>query len=309
MTEFYRVTDDVDDNLAEYHNELIDGLQAIPGPDGWMQNGKLSVTVSSNDLVVALKTKSGTDPSVTDPIAICINGTVRSVTAATSITLADATNWMGLGGAMFATLENDLFAYAVWDSNSSIVALSVSRYPGGCVVSDFNSTNTHEKYLGNYANFTSTDDVVVIGRFAATLSAGAGYTWTVPTFTSANLIHYPIYETRVTAYTPTETGFSSTTINIGRYQVIRNRVKCSGLINGTSDGTTLVHGAPFTSKTIADMNWAGNMGASLDNGSLVATGDVFVASNVAVITVRKSAAGAWTGSGNKVTSYQIEYEI
>ena len=33
-------------------------------------------------------------------------------------------------------------------------------------------------------------------EFGATLSAGAGYTWSVPTFTVNNLIQRPIYETK-----------------------------------------------------------------------------------------------------------------
>jgi len=93
-------------------------------PDGTMYNGKLSVTVVSSDLVVALVTASGGTPSATDPVWVKINGSVRKAVAATSCTLADATNWFGSGGATLAALEIDYFAYAVWDSNSSVVAIT-----------------------------------------------------------------------------------------------------------------------------------------------------------------------------------------
>lgn len=211
--------------LQDFVNMLF---QLIPRP-GMMLNGKLSVTVSANDLIVALKTNAGTDPSTTDSVAININGTIRVVTAATSITLADATNWGNAGSAELATKEIDWFAYAVWDSNSSIVALSSSRIPYGRLVSDFSSTSTNEKYLGNYANFTSTDNLVNIGRFAATLSAGAGYTWTVPTFTGLNLIQEPCFETRRLSWTPahSRTGGAYTnapTVSTAEYQIINNRM-------------------------------------------------------------------------------------
>lgn len=191
--------------------------------NGEMRNGKFQVTVVSNDLVVALKTALSADPSSSDPVYVKIGGTVRTITAATSITLADGTNWFNAGSAELATKEIDYFIYFVWDSNSSLVALSSSRIPYGKLVSEFSATTTNEKHLANYANFTATDSVENAGRFAATLSAGAGYTWTVPTFTDANLIHVPITETRLLDFVPTVTPSagtrSSVVVTFDKYQV------------------------------------------------------------------------------------------
>lgn len=184
-------------------------------PDGTMLNLKLNVTVSSDDLVVALKTHAGTDPSATDPGYVKINGTVRSVTASTSFTLADGTSWFAMGGVAFGGKENDYFAYLVWDSNSSIVAISASRIPLGKTVNatDFSTTTTNERHLVNYSNFTVGDDMVNIGRFAATLSlSGTSHLWTVPTFSTENLIQSPIGYTRVVSTAPT---FTNITIGDG----------------------------------------------------------------------------------------------
>lgn len=229
-------------------------IMAGLAPDGTMFGGKISVTVVSNDLVVAIKTTAGADPSATDSVAVKINGTVRTISAATSITLADATNWFNAGGAELAAKEIDYFLYAIWDSNSSVVAIGPARIPYATLVSDFSATTTNEKYLGNYANYTSTDDVVVLGRFAATLSAGAGYTWTVPTFTSANLIHRPIFETRRLDYTPahSRTGGAYTnapTTSFAHYQIIGNRLMIyerhsQNATPGSSGAQTVT--APFT---------------------------------------------------------------
>lgn len=194
-------------------------------PDGTMWNGKIAPTVASNNLTLTLQTASGGTPSLSDPVLVKINGVIRTVAAATSCTLAAATNWGNAGGAELATIEVDWFAYAVWDSNSSIVALSCSRVPHGTVVStaDFSATTTNAKHLVNYANFTVGDDVVNIGRFAATLSAGAGYTWTVPTFTSTNLIQKPIYNTRLLSFTSTTGGITvGDGVGVYKYRIDRD---------------------------------------------------------------------------------------
>lgn len=222
-------------------------------PDGSMWNGKIAPTVSSSDLILTLQTKSGGTPSASDPIYIMINGTLRTVTAATSCTLADGTNWFNSGSAELATISVDYFAYAIWDSNSSVVAVAPARIPYATLVSDFSATSTNEKFIGNQSNYTSTDDVVVIGRFAATLSAGAGYTWTVPTYTSTNLIQQPVYETQIMTYTPTVTSSTGTITTVGsvsgRYQFMGRRffVDQSGAIttNGTGGGLLRIS-TPFT---------------------------------------------------------------
>lgn len=229
MTAFTRVTDDVHDNLAGYHNELIDGLQAIPGPVGWIQNGKISVVVSSNDLVVSLLTKAGATPSTTDPISIEFPDGKHLITSAISITLADGTNWFNAGSAELATKLVGYFVYVVWDSNSSVVALTIARIPCARLVSDFSATTTNEKHCFNYANFTTTDNVTNIGYFEATNSGSASYLWTVPTFTNQNLKHEPTFETNLLNWAPqhSRTGTAYTnlpTTNNAQYMVVHNRV-------------------------------------------------------------------------------------
>jgi hypothetical protein len=95
-------------------------------------------------------------------------------------------------------------------------------------VSDFSATTTNEKYIAGYSGFTTTDEVEVIGRFAATLSAGAGYTWTVPTFTAANLIQRPIYETRWLDWTPTVSVSGGTVPTYTAVYTNRYRVTLAG---------------------------------------------------------------------------------
>ena len=82
MTTFTSVTDSVDYVKAADINQYGTLFQAIPGPDGWVENGKITVTVVSNNITVALKTKADANPSVSDPVTVWINGTKRQCTAA-----------------------------------------------------------------------------------------------------------------------------------------------------------------------------------------------------------------------------------
>jgi len=244
---------------------------------GMMINGKLNVTVVSSDLVVKILTLAGADPSASDPVLINIAGTLRTVSAATSCTLADGTNWMDLGGTRFATLEQQLFVYAIWDSNSSVVAVAPARFSHGRLVSDFSATTTDEKYIGNYANYTSTDQVANIGLFAATLSAGAAYTWTVPTFTNVNLRHEPTFETDWMTWLPASSAggsltYGSVTYPLARYRIMRHKVEyelcASGTLGGTAS-TNISFTLPFeatqsglTDPPLLGLGWASDTNVS-----------------------------------------------
>lgn len=184
----------------------------VNAPDGTMLNGKISPTVVSNDLVLTLLTKAGNTPSAGEPVWIKLNGTWRAITAALSVTKADGTNWFNLGSAELATKEVDLFAYLGYNATDGVV-IGYARVPHGRSYDDFSTTTTNEEYcaISTITNAAATDYYHVIGRFAATLSAGAGYTWTVPTYTAKNLIQEPIYETRRLLYQPAYSASGSMT--------------------------------------------------------------------------------------------------
>jgi len=252
----------------------LDGVKTMLGVNGvgWMRegmmyNGVLSVTVSANDLIVALKTRAGTDPSASDPVYIMINGTVRKCIAALSKTLADGTNWFNSGGAELATKEVDYFAYAIWNTTpaTDIVDLGFARVPYFNVYSQASGTTTNEKYLAfaNASTPTSTDDMVNIARFTAILSAGAGYTWTVPTFTSVNLIQRPTFETRLLSWTPTWTNL--TIGNATQVATYKLSTECNFDIdvifgNTTSIGGDVSHSTPIAGVAFGFMKVAGTLG-------------------------------------------------
>lgn len=218
-------------------------------------NYSIAPSVASNDLTVAIKDAAGNNPTSSSPCVFRIGGSERILSTSLSVTKADGTNWANLGGAQLATKETDLFVYIVWNTNTSALDILWSRIPHATLYSDFSSTTTNERYGAiNATAPAATDNVVNIGRFAATLSAGAGYTWTVPTFTSSNLIQRPCFDGRHLSYTSalTWTAGAAPTGGTGlvyNYQIEGNKCFIKGQGYTMTAGTTvtvLTATLPFT---------------------------------------------------------------
>jgi hypothetical protein len=173
-------------------------------PQGFLLNGKIVPSVASNNLTVAIKGMDGNDPSASNPVYVRIGDTVRTITAALSVTKNAGTNYFNSGGAELATKEVDYFVYLGYNATDGVV-IGFARIPYVSRYDGFSTTSTAETYcaISTITNAAAADGYELIGRFAATLSAGAGYTWSVPTFTATNLIQKPIFETRLLTYVPT----------------------------------------------------------------------------------------------------------
>lgn len=230
-------------------------------------NYKLTPTVSSNNLTLALKTLAGTDPSPTDPLIFKIGDSWRAVTAALSVTKNAGTNWFASGATALATFEIDYFAYIGYNTTDG-VTLGYARFPSARQYSDFSATTTNEKYcaISTITTAASTDYYEVIGRFAATLSATASFNWSVPTYTAINLIQEAIYETRTLSYTPqwAATGTAPAIGNavIAGYYRIKNGTFISNML--VTFGNTSTYGTgnwtfslPFTTSALTNSAWFG----------------------------------------------------
>lgn len=155
----------------------------------------------SGNLTVTLKSTDGNDPSSSSPISVKIGGSEYLIESALSVTVNAGANTFNAGSAELATHEIDYFVYLGYNATDG-VTLGISRIPFAIKYSDFNATATHEKYcaISTIANATSADAYSVIGRLNAVLSAGAGYTWTVPT--DNVIVNSQIYHTRPLEWTP-----------------------------------------------------------------------------------------------------------
>lgn len=282
--------------------------------EGFMTNGKIVPSVASNNLTLALKTLAGTDPTSSDKVQIRIGGVIHDITSALSVTKNAATNWFNAGSNELKTKEIDYFAYIGYNATDGIV-LGFARIPYAAIYSDFSVTTTNEKYcaISTITNAAAGDNYVNVGRFAATLSAGAGYTWTVPTFTNKNLIQYPVYKSRWLSYTPTITGYSANPTNsFYEYYIDENVVEImfSENTTGTSNATTKSYTAPFSSLATTYYQYNPALPSPVDNGATVAAGFIYFANNGNVIGFYKSLAANWTASGNcYMGRFMVRYRI
>jgi hypothetical protein len=239
-------------------NNIEDGIERL------FQAGttpyRLSVTVASNNLTVALKNQNGDDPSASVPVRVQIGDTVREVTAALSVTAPAATNWCNAGSSELATREIDWFAYLGYNATVGVV-IGFARFPYASLYSDFSATATNEKHcrISNITSAVAGDPYTLIGRFAATLSGGAGYTWSVPTYTNKNLIHRPINSTRQLEYTTTvtysggTTNPTSNTVSVSRYSIIDTDFRVhiqSALVRGSGDRSVHTYTLPWASFSV-----------------------------------------------------------
>lgn len=265
------------------HNSSGVLFSPIYAPQGFLQNGKLSVTVGSNNLTVAIKTIAGADPSATDPVYVRIGDSVRSITAALSVTKNAGTNWFNSGGAELATKEIDYFAYVGYNATDGVV-LGFARVPYGTKYGDFSATTTAETYcaISTITTAAATDYYEVVGRFAATLSAGAGYTWTVPTYTAINLIQRPIFETRWSSAVFTVSGSTGSkgtyanSIQCALYKIrgdsmaVRVAQTCTNV--GSWTGNLQIQLPMGASSTYASATQLITQGGVLTNGALTVEG-------------------------------------
>jgi hypothetical protein len=299
-------------------NETIDNiyLDILPSgvslrrnaPQGFLINGKIVLSVASNNLTVALKNLAGTDPSTTDPVYCRIGDTVRIITAALSVTKNAATNWCNAGGAELATKEVDYFAYLGYNATDGVV-LGFSRIPYALQYSDFSATTTNEIYcaISTITNAAATDYYNVIGRFAATLSAGAGYTWSVPTFTAINLIQRPIFETRTLSCSTVHTGFSANPTYAFNYKIVNKILYVNYFITGagTSNGTGYTITLPISS---SDVNIF-PLSQGLNNSANCSVTPVIQSSGNVITFYNGFYGTVWTASGSKYAYFHEQMFI
>lgn len=219
-------------------------------------NGKIAVSVASNNLTVAIKTLADTDPSASNPVGVYINGALRLITSALSVTANAGTNWFGSGNTLLENKEIDYFVYLAWNAGGSIVMLGFGRVPYARVYGDFtgwaSSTNPRYCHLVNTTSSALTDNFVNVGRFAATLSGAGTHNWSVPSVTTNTIVQRPIFNTRWLSYTPNIVEWANaptSTTRTGIYQINMEiaSVHCqiTGTQNANNSGQAVRTGLPI----------------------------------------------------------------
>ena len=302
-----------DGSDLEYFTPASSGFSNFNGPEGFLINGKIVPSVASNNLTVAIKGMDGNDPSASNPVYIRIGDAVRTISSALSVTKNAGTNYCNSGSSEFATKEVDYFVYIGYNATDGVV-VGFSRIPYATIYSDFSTTATAETYcaISTITNAAAGDNYIVVGRFAATLSAGAGYTWTVPTFTSLNLIQRPVRETRWLTYVTTASGFTSAPDMTSRYLIRERTVTVVQWFNATptSNSTSTSFTAPMAAKTITNGLWRACGRGSNNSTQLTTPISVELGSGSSTINTYKDMAGAaWTNANGKLAEFTLIYEI
>lgn len=225
--------------------EQIDYTKALV--EGMILNGKIVPSIASNNLTLALKGVDGNDPSATNPVYVRINSVTRTITAALSVTLNAGTNWFSHGSAVTAAQDIDYFVFLAWDNSNSAVRIGFARIPYPILYSEFSATTTNQRYGAFNTAPSSGDSVVNVGRFRARLSAGAGYTWSIP---NVEVINYPVFATDTLSFNMVVTAGTGWGITTGlQYQIIMDtvtvRVTGAGALSGTA-GSAIVWTLPLT---------------------------------------------------------------
>lgn len=218
---------------------------------------QITTSAASGNLTVSLLNYLGQTPSVAVPVKIQIWGVVRTISSSCAKVSNAWVNFLNMGSAELATKEVDLFVYLIWDATNSLVKIAYSRYPSANVLWDLNnnwwSPWLVEKWYDTDWLFTGTYSMVNIWRFNAILSAGAGYTWSIPA--TSLIINQPTYETRWLSWTPVWQ-WGAFTITNGfvnpEYKIVGSTLYSSMQDNFSNTGgtlsDTLAYSNPFTVK-------------------------------------------------------------
>lgn len=282
-------------------------------PAGYLFNGYLDVSVSSGDITVAVKTLSGSNPSATDPVYVRIGDVEHELTAALSVTISAGTNTFNSGSSELATHAVPYWVYLGYNSTDGVV-IGVARFPYATVYSDFSITATNEKYcaISTITSAGASDVYQMVGYFEATLSAGAGYTWSSPT----NIKSWPITQSGLMTYTPTPSASGSmtwTSVTIGRADYIINgrNIDITVRGNGTTGGTAsnaLYYTVPFG--TTDTSNAPLGYGTVVDNASAPTPARVTIGSGTPqIIQTYKADNSNFALAAGKTSNIHIAYDI
>jgi len=303
---------DVSVGAAVWKETTVTGAD-LANAEGMLKNGKIVRTVSSNNLTVAIKTLTGSDPSASDPVKVVIDGTERSITSALSVTINAGTSTFKAGSAQHSNQILYLLVHLGWRAAASEVFIGVARC-FGFSYADFSSTATNEDYLAYSGSApASTDKIVNIGSVTATNSGSASYNWSVPA--TDRVINYPIFETPWMIWNPGWGGFSSIPTNdFAPYKITRDSVRFFVISNtaGTSNSTAFTLELPFRAKTITNAIWYGVLGCTDNGTNLTNPSRIYILSGATQGNIVLAfGSSSFTASGNKrvLTMPIMEYQI
>lgn len=200
-------------------------------------------SISSNNLVVALKRADGTnDASASYPLSILVGTTRMNITASLSVTVpSSAGDVFGWDGGKIQANDAQLFVYLI--NNNGTPQIGVSPCPTLTTV----ATNYYDGSQTGSAGHTNivmsgtrnaTNSCTVIGRI--NVNQADNNNWQNPT--TSKIINYPIWDTDYLGWSlvpgaVSPMGFVSVTTNMALYRVSRDACFINAEVLGTTSGT------------------------------------------------------------------------
>jgi hypothetical protein len=306
MSDFL-VTNDVNDVLAPLINMLIN----VAGRPGYA-NYQIVTSIAANVLTVAVKTKAGVDPSITDPLWFdCGSGNQLALEQALSVAIPNSDIFAFDVGKIQAN-DCQLFVYLI--DNNGTMQIGVSPNPTfGTVASPYydaggQTGGVTQSNIVMSGTRNSTNSCTVIGRINANQLDNNN--WQTPV--ASLVINYPIYETDWLQWLPTYTGFLTPPVTTLYYKIRRSDVSINTLSMGAtsqvSNATNFYCTLPFTAyATLGASRCAAEV---YDNGAIQTAAGLAKTGNAqSVLTFYKTMAETdnFTNSGVKAAYVLISY--
>ncbi len=262
-------------------------------PDGYGINYQITSSISSNNLVVALKGEDGNDPSATNPIVVRCGNAQISLTSALSVTITAAM------GDIFAwdagkIQANDAQLFVYFINNNGTAQLGLSPSPVLTTVANnyYDGSQTGATGHTNIVMSTTrnaTNSCRVIGRL--NVNQQDNNNW--QNATTALVINTPIFKTDYMTWTPTMTvsgAMTYTSVSILRSVYMVDAHTCS--IELCTDGTTGGTASNVIAGTLPITAYGLAANVIIPSGGLVRDGGVYY-SSVAYIA-QATATQIWT---------------
>lgn len=275
-------------------------------------NYKLTATVASNNLTVAVVDQWGNTPSEVTPVTFRVGNTTLRGIGALSVTINAGTNTFNAGATHILGNPVPLCVYAAHKAADDTLQIVVSRIFHARTYADFSGTATNDQYGAVSSALASTDVVAPIGWVEAQNGGTASFNWSIPA--SARVDSRPTRTSPRFGCLTGATGFSALTTDVQSYQISDNMVTAFINIVGTSNATSF--GAAWPMAANASVYSA--FGVSRDSGTSSQGLIQNTASSTAVTFLRvlSAAAGSaptftstWTNSGDKRFNVIVQYFI
>lgn len=279
-------------------------IEASSMPAGYLIGGKLSVSCDSGTATISIKTLAGSNPSSSSPVKVRIGNTEKTITSATSLSLAPSETILGLGTGGVDGEGVDLFVFLFIEGSSLRMGVSRIPYAWGNF-SSYIETSGGGVFWNGTGDYYSSDEYCVVGRTGFYYEITG---WSEDT-SPGNLVSSPIFSSRLQAFRPQTIGFETDSDPFGQYcyyKITNETVHMFLSVSGTSNDTGFTVYLPVPASDLAScegsISFTDNDVVSTSPGKWDVSGD-------GVILYTDFAAGGWTNSGGKSATGLITYNV